>query len=134
MELFYKLFPFLLSLLGIFLVYFIYYLYNNFFYRLIFNKFFYSIYIFFSKAWYFNILYNYFLGEPSLKFSFNTSYILLDKGFLEFFGPLGINRFFLSINSILEVVNSGKYYSYILTMLYFVVFFVMFYITFFFLI
>jgi len=134
LELFYKLFPFFLSMLGIFFVYLIYYLYNIFFFKLVFSKFFYSIYVFFSKAWYFNVLYNYFIGESSLKYSFNTTYSLVDKGFLEFFGPLGFNRLLNSVYSVVNILNSGRYYSYILTMLYFVVFFLMFFITFFFLI
>ena len=131
LEFFYKLFPFFLSIIGIFFVYLIYHLFNIYFYNLIFNKLFYNFYLFLSKGWYFNNLYNYFIGEYSLKYSYNIIYVIINKGILEYFGPLGFYNFFNSINIIFKNIHSGRYYSYILTMLYFIVFFLMFFITFF---
>ena len=134
LDFFYKIFPFSLSLSGIFIVYIIYYKCTKFFYNYLFSKYFRMIYLFFSKAWYFNVLYNYFIGKKLLNYSYNVFYRLIDKGILEYFGPLGLGKFFNSFNLFFEIIHCGKYYSYILTMLYFIVFFLMFFLTFFFLI
>lgn len=127
---FYKMFPFLLSMVGLFSVYSIYLFFPSTVYNLFKNSFFNKIYIYLSKAWFFNALYNRFFGEVSAHFSFSVAYSLIDKGILEFFGPLGIKKFFIGFSDKVLLLNTGKFYHYTMTMFYFIVVFLFFYTSF----
>ena len=56
-----------------------------------------KIITFLSLGWYFDYIYNNF-SYFFLKKSYSFFYLLIDKGFLEFFGPLGLKKFFLEIS------------------------------------
>ena len=47
-------------------------------------------YKFFNKKWFFDTVYNLFIGYPVLKAGYNITFKLLDKGVIEFFGPYGM--------------------------------------------
>jgi NADH-ubiquinone oxidoreductase chain 5 len=48
------------------------------------------LYKFFNKKWFFDTVYNLFIGYPLLKFGYNVTFKLMDKGVIEFFGPHGL--------------------------------------------
>jgi NADH-ubiquinone oxidoreductase chain 5 len=50
-----------------------------------------SIFWFFFHKWYFDYIYNYYLGYTILKYSYEYFYKLLDKGFIEILGSQGVS-------------------------------------------
>ena len=48
------------------------------------------LYKFFNKKWFFDTVYNLFIGYPLLKLGYNVTFKLMDKGVIEFFGPHGL--------------------------------------------
>ena len=48
------------------------------------------LYKFYNKKWFFDTVYNLFIGYPLLKFGYNVTFKLMDKGVIEFFGPYGL--------------------------------------------
>ena len=102
-----------------------------------------------NKKWYWDVLYNRFIVFPVLKFGYNISFKILDRGFIELIGPYGFTNlipkwakslsklqtgqlthyiFFmvlgLCIFSILLIINSVNLYNYYhLFALFFVLFF-----------
>jgi NADH-ubiquinone oxidoreductase chain 5 len=47
---------------------------------------------FFFHKWYFDYVYNYYLGYTILNYSYECFYKLLDKGFIEILGPEGLSK------------------------------------------
>lgn len=47
---------------------------------------------FFFHKWYFDYVYNYYLGYTILNYSYQCFYKLLDKGFIEILGPHGLSK------------------------------------------
>jgi NADH-ubiquinone oxidoreductase chain 5 len=95
-----KLIPLVFSFSGIILC-FIFYLFilklnniwlfvysQNYFNILKVHHFFYKLY---NKKWFFDTVYNLFIGYPVLKFGYNVTFKLMDKGVIEFFGPYGLS-------------------------------------------
>jgi NADH-ubiquinone oxidoreductase chain 5 len=48
-----------------------------------------SIFSFFSNKWNFDIIYNRLINYNVLRFSYNTTFKVIDKGILEIIGPFG---------------------------------------------
>jgi NADH-ubiquinone oxidoreductase chain 5 len=63
---------------------------------------------FFNKRWFFDNLYNHFFTKSVLNFSYNVSYVLIDKGFAENFGPQFFINCLYSITMPMRVLNSGQ--------------------------
>jgi NADH-ubiquinone oxidoreductase chain 5 len=55
-------------------------------------QFFAPILWFFFHKWYFDFVYNYYLGYTILNYSYECFYKLLDKGFIEIIGPEGLSK------------------------------------------
>lgn len=47
---------------------------------------------FFFHKWYFDYIYNYYFGYTVLNYSYRCFYKLIDKGFIEIFGPQGLSN------------------------------------------
>jgi NADH-ubiquinone oxidoreductase chain 5 len=56
------------------------------------NQIFNTLYAFFANKWYFDQIYNYFLVKPFLFLGQRVTFEIIDRGFLEAFGPYGITR------------------------------------------
>jgi NADH-ubiquinone oxidoreductase chain 5 len=107
-----KVVPLIFSLSGAFLAL----LLNNFYKEILVNLktvglglFFYS---FFNQKWFFDKVYNIYILKPSFHFSFLIPFRLLDKGFIELFGPLGL---ILNLNYISKKISkfqTGLIYHY----------------------
>ena len=50
---------------------------------------------------------------PILLFGFNTSFKILDRGFLELLGPYGLTSLFLNLKIQLQILQSGQITHYI---------------------
>jgi len=89
-NLFYKLLPLFVTIMGSYLAYSIYAFnldkYLSFKKTIIFKKF----YTFFNKKWYFDRIYNEVITQNFLNLSYFYTYKNIDRGILEFFGPSGI--------------------------------------------
>jgi proton-translocating NADH-quinone oxidoreductase chain L len=67
-----------------------------------------TLFFFFNKRWFFDSLYNYFFSRSFLNFGYKISYVLLDKGFIENFGPqFLINCLYFFLEPI-RLFNSGR--------------------------
>jgi len=104
-SIFYKLLPFLLTILGFLTVYFLYFYTPSFFYSMKKNKIFKFAYTFFNKKWYFNRLYAQFITQKLLNQSYSFSYQILDRGLIEQLGPYG---FINLITNISKTLMSGQ--------------------------
>lgn len=129
-----KLIPLVFSFSGIILC-FVFYafilkmqpLWINFYNNINIVKIYHFIYKFYNKKWFFDTVYNLFIGYPALKFGYNVTFKLLDKGVIEFFGPYGMSlagyesSFFIKKNYM-----RGNLKFYVQFMVLFTVFFILF--------
>lgn len=87
--------PFLLPLITIFLLTF-YYKYSN---KFPLTGFSYKLHCIFNRKFLFDPFFNYFFVRPSFISSYHFSFKFLDRGFLEYFGPLALFRLFFILPS-----------------------------------
>ena len=125
-NLFAKLFPLILTILGSCLAYLIYaFELNSFFFfkqKLGFKY----LYSFINKKWYFDRFYNQFISQNILNLSYFFAYKDIDRGLLERLGPSGIAKAVFSCSDRLKVLQSGFIYHYLLLMFISIFFVVMF--------
>ena len=111
-DLFYKLLPVILSLLGT-ISSFILYTFN---YRLLFavkTSFFgKKIYNFFNRKWFFDKIYNEYFGQFFFKFGYSVSYKFVDRGIFELLGPTGLSFSISKVASDLYKLQTGYLYHY----------------------
>ncbi len=116
-DLFYKLLPVNLSLLGGFLSFILY----NFKFRLLFSlkmSFFgKKIYNFFNRKWFFDKIYNECFGQFFFKFGYSVSYKFVDRGVFELLGPTGLSLFITRLASNLYKMQTGSLYHYTFSIL-----------------
>ena len=111
-NLFYKLLPVYLSLLGSILSFILY----NFNYKLLFffktsfvGK---KIYNFFNRKWFFDKIYNEYFGQFFFKFGYSVSYKFVDRGIFELVGPTGLSFLITKVGSELYKLQTGYIYHY----------------------
>ena len=119
----YKILPLIFSTCGIFTAFLIYTIFFSKLYFLKINIVGNFLYNFLNKKWLFDKIYNEFIIQKILYFSYFLSYKLLDKGFIEFYGPNGINLLITRISCIL-VQNYKGYLINGLILFYFSIFFI----------
>lgn len=73
----------------------------------------YHIHYFLNKRWYFDQIYYAFITKPLLRFGYNVSFKIIDRGYIELIGPLGLVRFFNKFTKIINNLQSGMIYHYI---------------------
>jgi NADH-ubiquinone oxidoreductase chain 5 len=75
-------------------------------------------YKFLTAKWYFDLIYNELLNRLLLKFAYNITFSLLDKGLLEIFGPTGLSFISFRVAFELKKLQIGRvyYYSYFMIM------------------
>jgi len=76
-----------------------------------------SLYYMLNKRWYFDKVYNNFIGQKALSFGYHTSFKTLDKGVFEILGPFGISILFQRFTSHISKLQSGMIYHYAVVML-----------------
>jgi len=76
-----------------------------------------KLYNFLNRKWFFDKVYNEYLGQLFFKFSYSISYKLVDRGIFEILGPTGLSSSALSIGSSLHRLQTGSIYHLTLTVL-----------------
>ena len=70
-------------------------------------------YRFFNKKWYFDKFYNESITGPFLYYSFYFSYVNLDRGLLEAFGPSGVVLSTQNVSRCIRFFQSGNIFQYL---------------------
>ena len=118
-DIFYKLFPLLLSFLGVLFAFVCYFLNQKILFKLKITKVGKFIYNFINKKWFFDKVYNENIGQIVYKYSFDTSYKLIDKGVIELLGPKGLSELILHKSKVLlSSFQTNRLTHYALFMLY----------------
>jgi proton-translocating NADH-quinone oxidoreductase chain L len=125
-NLFYKLLPLFVTILGALFAYSIYSFNLNRYFLLKNTKFFKKIYSFFNKKWYFDRIYNEIITQKVLDISYLHTYKNIDRGILELFGPSGIINIINSNTKSILSLQSG-YISHYLFMFFLGVLFIIFF-------
>lgn len=99
--------PFLISLFGSFISIYFYHLFPSFFFLYINKSFIVFIYSFFNKKWFFDKIQNDLFVSLLIKSGFNITYKIIDKGLLEFCGPLGFSRYIVLLSQQISYIESG---------------------------
>jgi proton-translocating NADH-quinone oxidoreductase chain L len=109
-----KLIPVFLSFIGAGLSYFLYLFYVNFMVFFKSNtKLGYNLYSFFSKKWYFDLIYNNYVVLPLLKFGYTVTFKYLDRGLIELVGPTGLVKIIPFISLLFSSFQSGFLHHYL---------------------
>ena len=114
---FYKTLPVNLSLLGFFSSFLLYNFKSKFLFKIktsITGK---KIYNFLNRKWFFDKLYNEYLGQFFFKFSYSVSYKFIDRGIFEILGPTGLSNIALKIGSNIHKMQTGYIFHYTLIIL-----------------
>jgi proton-translocating NADH-quinone oxidoreductase chain L len=111
--LFFKLLPLLMSLIGAGLAFYMYAFGLPFFYNIKKTKSFNVIYHFLNRKWYFDRLYNEFIGQKTLGVSYNYTYKDVDRGLIEKLGPSGIVNIVTYTFNFLKKLQSGFMFHYL---------------------
>ena len=103
-NLFYKLLPLFVTVLGAVFAYSLYAFNLNKYFLIKNTKLFQKVYSFFNKKWYFDRMYNEIITQKVLDISYFHTYKNIDRGILEVFGPSGIiNTINFNSNSLVSV-------------------------------
>jgi hypothetical protein len=81
------------------------------------NRSLYNIYFFLMKKWYFDLIYNNVFIFNILNLSYTLTFKLIDRGFIEFFGPLSIIRLVNRLSASFSSFQTGFLYNYIFVIL-----------------
>jgi NADH-ubiquinone oxidoreductase chain 5 len=113
-----KLIPFVFTMLGVLIAVLVYDVYESKFISLTVYKKVYYLYYFLVKKWYFDIIYNEFIVKNVMYFGYHISFKLIDRGFLELIGPLGIVRFLKELTKKISLLQSGLIYHYVFSIIF----------------
>jgi len=70
------------------------------------------LYTFLNRKWFFDKVYNEFINQSLLHFSYWTTYKLIDRGLIEHWGPKGIGTFLNKYSILLNNLHTGLIYNY----------------------
>ena len=115
--LFYKTLPVALSLLGAFLAFIFYNFQSKFLFYIKTSVLGRKIYSFLNRKWFFDKIYNEYLGQFFFKFGYSISYKFVDRGIFEVLGPTGLAQLAMNVGSSLHKLQTGRIYHYTLTIL-----------------
>jgi len=114
---FFKLLPVNLSIFGVLVAFFLYTFRSNLIFSLKTSFFGKKIYVFLNRKWFFDKIYNEYLGQFFFRFGYSISYKFIDRGIFEMMGPTGISTVALKMSSALNNLQTGYIYHYTLTIL-----------------
>jgi NADH-ubiquinone oxidoreductase chain 5 len=87
----FKLFPIFFSLFGVSLAFYWYVFHSRFLYKMKTSVLGRGLYNFLNRKWFFDKVYNACIAQLLLKFGYNTTYKIIDRGIFEVFGPAGVS-------------------------------------------
>ena len=76
-----------------------------------------KIYNFLNKKWFFDKVYNEYIGQFFFKFGYNISYKIIDRGIFEIFGPMGLSKSISNKSTLISKLQTGYLYHITLIML-----------------
>jgi len=112
-DLYHKLLPLIVSIIGALSAYFIYSFGMNYYYKIKTTRTFKIIYNYLNRKWYFDRVYNEFVGQNVLNISYSYTYKDIDRGLIEKVGPSGIVDTVGYIFSSLNGMQSGYMFHYL---------------------
>nr|YP_009047466.1 NADH dehydrogenase subunit 5 [Buxbaumia aphylla]AGN74257.1 NADH dehydrogenase subunit 5 [Buxbaumia aphylla]AHG58915.1 NADH dehydrogenase subunit 5 [Buxbaumia aphylla] len=112
-----KLIPILFSILGAFMAYNINFVANQLIFTLKTSSLGNRLYCFLNKRWFFDKIFNDFVVRFFLRFGYEVSFKVLDKGAIEILGPYGISYTFRKLAKQISKLQSGFVYHYAFVML-----------------
>jgi NADH-ubiquinone oxidoreductase chain 5 len=83
-----------------------------------------NLYTFFNQKWFFDKLYNNLVAMPLLNVGYNTTFKIIDKGFIELFGPQGLTDSIYILSKSTSKKHNGYIYNYACVMLLGTIFFI----------
>ena len=113
----FKILPVILSLLGATSSFILYSYFNNTLFNLKISYLGKKFYNFFSKKWFFDKVYNEYITQSLFKFSYSSSYKLIDRGIIEILGPMGLSSLITKQAKIFYKLQTGSIYHYSFTIL-----------------
>ena len=114
---FFKLLPVILSFLGLFGAFYVYFFKFKFLYNLKISEYGVYYYNFLNRKWYFDKIYYEFINQYILKIGYNVTYKMVDKGLIEMCGPYGLTTIFSFLSQRIILLQTGYIYHYSLLML-----------------
>ncbi len=124
---FVKYVPLLISLLGIFIFYLSIYFFDKINIYFFYNYSFIILYKFFSRSFFFDLLFVDFFFFKLLRVSYLYIYKYIEKVFFELFLLVYIPFFFFRFNNFLKILNSGLLYNYFFLIIFFIIFYFFFF-------
>ena len=129
-DLYYKLLPLIVSIIGASFAYFLYSFGLNYYYKIKTTAAFQVVYNFLNRKWYFDRIYNEFIGQNVLNVSYSYAYKDIDRGLIEKVGPSGIIDSIEYVFSSIKTIQSGYMFHYLFMFLCAIVVLIMIFITF----
>ena len=71
-----------------------------------------KLYNFLNKKWFFDKVYNEYIGQFFFNFGYKISYKIIDRGIFEIFGPMGLSTVITKKAVYLNKLQSGFLYHY----------------------
>lgn len=117
LDYFYKLVPLVFSIIGLLTSLFIYFIAYNFTLLVVKNSLLRAVYFFLAKKWYFDLLYNNIFVFNLLRSFYLLTFKIIDRGLIEFIGPLSLVRLVNRSSIIFSFFQTGFLYNYIFVVL-----------------
>ena len=114
---FFKILPVILSFLGLFGAFYLYFFKFKFLYNLKISKYGLYFYNFLNRKWYFDKIYYEFINQYILQIGYNFTYKMVDKGLIEICGPYGLTTMFSFLSQRIILLQTGYIYHYSLLIL-----------------
>ena len=114
---FFKILPVILSFLGLFGAFYLYFFKFKFLYNLKISKYGLYFYNFLNRKWYFDKIYYEFINQYILQIGYNFTYKMVDKGLIEICGPYGLTTIFSFLSQKIILLQTGYIYHYSLLIL-----------------
>jgi len=108
----FKVLPVILSITGATSSFILYSFFNNTLFNIKLSYIGKKLYNFFSKKWFFDKVYNEYITQSLFKFSYNTSYKLVDRGIIEILGPMGLSSLITKKAKVFYKLQTGSIYHY----------------------
>jgi len=113
----FKLLPVIFSFSGIILSFLLYTFGNTILFRFKITTFGRIFYNFLNKKWFFDKVFNEYIGQVLVRHGYETTYKTIDRGIFEIFGPMGISTLFSKKALSLHKLQTGYIYHYTLLLL-----------------
>lgn len=105
-----KMIPFFFSVLGASICLLLYTRYQNILYLCTFNIVGKKVYLYLNKKWFFDTLYNEWIVKNTLWLGYNVFFKVIDRGYVELFGPFGIEKLLYTVSNKVRMIHTGFLY------------------------